>query len=158
MNAQLSEQQYIFGISEIDHQHNEIEMLLMALRTMIDEGAHHGAIRGTISRLHKVLVQHFSVEEAVMHVFSRPETERHCRVHQEILQQLESIRRQVLSNTFTDIPLRDAIKRVVSQIYAHDIGLMNFIGTLKTLLDTDAPHSPPSLRREPQEHRRPMYS
>jgi len=125
--------EYIFGISEIDVQHEEIKTILIALQDATNNNHWHD-IRAILENLHEKLTFHFALEEAVMHLFSRPYTQEHCLVHGQILQLVESNMNRDLTASGMKNTIERSLQSVYDQIYAHDGLFINDMNTLRKQL------------------------
>lgn len=130
---EFADSEYIFGISEIDAQHKEIETILIALQDATNNNDWHHT-RAILENLHEKLTFHFALEEAVMHLFSRPYTQEHCRAHGQILQLLESHMSRDLTGSGMQNKIERSLQSVYDQIVAHDGLFMNDITTLRKQL------------------------
>lgn len=120
LEKKLEDPGYIFGISEIDAQHEEIETILISLLSAIDDDDSWHDTYTALEDLHEKLTFHFTLEEAVMHMFFRPDTRDHCRAHAEILERVKGcMKGDVAVPGFKD-SIRRQVKLVRNQILSHD--------------------------------------
>lgn len=120
LEKELGDSGYIFGISEIDAQHEEIETILISLLSAIDDNDSWHNIHNALDDLHEKLTFHFTLEEAVMHMFFRPDTRDHCRAHGEILERIEiCMKGDVAAPRFKD-SIRRQVQLAHNQILSHD--------------------------------------
>lgn len=84
------------GIEEIDEQHKVLVGLLNDLNRAIRE--HHGneACIEILDRLVDYTRIHFAVEESLMRIFEYPDYENHKAEHEELVDEVMSMRREVV--------------------------------------------------------------
>lgn len=109
---------YIFGLSEIETQHEEIGLLIQALQDIVDEPARHRSINAILGVLMQRLKTHFELEEAVMNLLLLPDTERHTAVHAEILAGIEFCQHSLASGR--DVAFKASVHVCLEQIHYHD--------------------------------------
>ena len=126
--------EYIFGISEIDAQHEEIETILIELQDAAGNNNHWYVILSILDTLHEKLTFHFALEEAVMYMFSRPYTQDHCRAHSGILQLLESLMNECSAGSGMGNQIKQLIQPVYEKIHAHDVLFIKDMNTLRRQL------------------------
>ena len=109
---------YIFGLSEIETQHEEIGFLMQAVQDIVDEPARHRSASAILGVLMQRLKTHFELEEAVMNLLLLPDTERHTAVHAEILGGIEFCQHSLASGR--DVAFKASVQVCLEQIRYHD--------------------------------------
>lgn len=135
--ASSSDEHYIFGISEIETQHDEIEAELVSLQRAVCSGESGHAICGIFGRLQDQLAVHFTLEESVMHLFSLGETARHTAAHEDLHRMIESCRQRDFIGLQTPRRLRQSVQHLAEQLHVHDKGFAAYIQRMRGLLDGD---------------------
>ena len=79
----------------IEQEHYEILKLANRLRTGLDAGSSKGEIEEVLSEMLSRVRRHFESEERLMTACSYPECARHTEEHRKLLEQLESVSREV---------------------------------------------------------------
>ena len=136
------ERPYVFGLSEIDSQHEEIGMLLSALQEAAENPVRRASLAGIFDVLHQRLKMHFEVEEAVLNLFGLRETNLHVRSHEEILLRVDFCRHGVSAGTTGDVLFLSQVQVLVSQIRGHDHHFVDYIDHLRVLLQADLMATP----------------
>ena len=136
------ERPYVFGLSEIDNQHEEIGMLLSALQEAAENPVRSVSLASILDVLYQRLKAHFEVEEAVLDLFALRETNRHVRAHEEILLRVDFCRHGVPVGKKGDVLFLSQIKALVSQVRAHDHHFVDYIDHLRVLLQADLMATP----------------
>jgi hemerythrin-like metal-binding protein len=138
---ELEDPGYIFGISEIDAQHEEIETILISLQNTIDDNDSWHDIHTALNDLREKLTFHFTLEEAVMHMFFRPDIRDHCRAHAEIIERVEGCMKSNVAAAESKSSIRRQVQLARNQIHSHDSAFirdLNFLrGQLLVSRDTD---------------------
>lgn len=144
------ERPYVFGLSEIDSQHEEIGMLLSALQEAAENPVRRASLAGILEVLQQRLKAHFEVEEAVLNLFGLRETNQHLRSHEEILLRVDFCRQHVSAGETRDVLFLSQVQALVSQIRGHDHHFVDYIDHLRIMLHADLVTTP-DLRpvREP---------
>lgn len=83
------DEKYIFGIPEIDSQHEDISKLVDLLREVSSKKDHWHLINQALKRLYLTLVNHFDYEEAMMGMVGYPDLPQHKQTHKTILNLFE---------------------------------------------------------------------
>ncbi|MEI7612858.1 MAG: response regulator [Betaproteobacteria bacterium] len=133
----IADSEYIFGISEIDSQHEEIEENMIALLEAIDSKNSWHVIQVNLESLYDKLTVHFTLEEAVMHMFSLPETQKHTRSHREILESLANCINKTPCSLEVEDPVKQTIPLVFEEIHTHDLKFIMSINLLRNQLLND---------------------
>lgn len=136
------ERPYVFGLSEIDSQHEEIGMLLSALQEAAENPVRRASLAGIFDVLHQRLKMHFEVEEAVLNLFGLRETNQHVRSHEEILLRVDFCRHGVSAGTTGDVLFLSQVQVLVNQIRGHDYHFVDYIDHLRVLLQVDLMATP----------------
>lgn len=136
----LEDSGYIFGISEIDAQHEEIETILNSLLSAMDDDDSWHDIHTALEDLHQKLTFHFTLEEAVMHMFFRPDTRDHCRAHAEILERVKGCMNGDVAVPESKSSIKRQVQLTRNQIYSHDSVFIRDLNFLRgqLLVSTDA--------------------
>ena len=119
--------EYSVGIDEIDKQHR----VLLDYFNLIEDAVAAG---GTWSSLHFILIQlhefariHFSVEEALMHLFGYPEVADHMGLHQAFFIKLKELEQQSLKTDVTKGTVEFLHNWLVQHILGADKGYARHI-------------------------------
>lgn len=122
---------YALGITELDAQHTEIEMLFIALQTSLDDkkGWH-----SLLESLCEKLRFHFHAEESIMQIFAYPETQEHKRKHLEILKSVESYKGKRLTKADIQELREQPMRLFYDQILSQDMRFAVFIKNNKERL------------------------
>lgn len=80
---------YILGIPEIDAQHEEINVIIAALRKIISQKDQRHLVHQALKRLHQMLVTHFDYEEEFMRMLHYTEIPQHKKMHKSLLRLFE---------------------------------------------------------------------
>jgi hemerythrin-like metal-binding protein len=128
----VADSEYIFGISEIDSQHEEIETIMAVLLEAINNKNRWPVIQAVLESLYEKLTAHFTLEEAVMNMFSLQETQEHSQSHREILEFLESCINRTPSSSETKNITKQAVQLVYEQIHTHDLKFVANINLLRS--------------------------
>ena len=86
------DESYSVGHAELDAQHRRIFEVANSLPETLDEAAR----RRTVAMLYLHAHRHFEAEERVMREAGFPGLEEHCRLHQEMIAQLDQVNSQTL--------------------------------------------------------------
>lgn len=130
-----SDQNYIFGISEIEMQHDEIELELVSLQRAIGGSESGHVICSIFSQLEDRLATHFALEESVMHLFSLPETARHTAAHEDLQQLIGSCKRNDLAGLHSQRRMKQSVQRLVEQLHVHDKGFTAYLQKMRGFLE-----------------------
>ena len=95
-------QHYITGVDEVDHQHEEIGILLNELYEARQSRASRPRLQEALDSLTEAVVEHFNTEEALMLEKRYDEYESHKRQHDELVSRVTVMRRQFESGR-TDV-------------------------------------------------------
>lgn len=86
------------GIEEIDEQHKVLVGLLNDLDRAIRERHGNEACLAILDRLVEYTRIHFAVEESLMRIFEYPDYENHKAEHEELVDEVLSMRHEVIDN------------------------------------------------------------
>ena len=125
---------YIFGITEIDEQHEELESVLIKLQEAMDHAHPQRVMRPVLELLHEKLKPHFALEEAVMHLFAHAETQEHCRAHGEIIELLENHINANPTGLTWHGQNEQALQRVCERLRSHDARFLRDMNLLRNRL------------------------
>lgn len=119
---------YQLGFTELDEQHEAIENILLALLESIDNKDRWHVMHYILEDLIGKLNSHFSLEEAVMRMFSYPLTEEHTRAHRELLDAIKRYRMLMLAGSEVEKP---PFGLFYDQILGHDTHLAEYLRGVK---------------------------
>lgn len=125
---------YIFGISEIDEQHEELESVLDKLHEAMGHRHPQRVMRPVLELLYEKLRVHFALEEAVMHLFAHAGTHEHCRAHGEILELLENHINANPPGLTWHGQSEQALRRVCERLRSHDASFLREVNFLRNRL------------------------
>jgi hemerythrin len=80
------------GIQEIDEQHKVLVNCVNELHDALDQKRGFEVTAGILSKLDEYTRVHFAVEESLMRIMGYPEYERHKKEHDNLIEQLTTIR------------------------------------------------------------------
>lgn len=129
-----SSKPYIFGLTEIDAQHQLIEDMLASLQAEVRRNRPDGALWGVLDRLYARLETHFAVEEAVLGLLSLSEAEAHLAVHAEILCLIGMCQRRIEDDDAVPADVKEWVSTIVELLHDHDAGFVDYLDVLRSSL------------------------
>ena len=91
--------EYSLGILEIDNQHKLLLRSFTVIQESIESNQGWSITHYAIVELIQLARMHFSFEEALMHMYAYPGSEKHQKEHQRFFDHLERIERQSLKKS-----------------------------------------------------------
>lgn len=119
---------YRLGFPELDEQHEAIDSALLALIETVDNKDRRHLLHYVLEDLIGKMTAHFSLEEAIMRVFSYPLTEEHTRAHRELLGAIKRYRSVAQGGPETEKP---PFGLFYDQILGHDTHLATYLREVK---------------------------
>jgi len=87
--------EYSVGIDEIDEQHKTLFAMVDKLHEAIMNKAGSAACRVILKELVDYTRVHFALEQTLMRVGKYPEYELHCRLHHELVEDVEALQQKI---------------------------------------------------------------
>ena len=87
--------EYNINVRQLDGQHRQMAALANRLHRAVEDGEGAEAASETLEQLIELTRGHFQTEERLMLEYGYPEYAAHMREHQDLLEQLEVLRRKV---------------------------------------------------------------
>ncbi|MCL2020596.1 MAG: bacteriohemerythrin [Betaproteobacteria bacterium] len=89
--------EYSVGIAEIDEQHKTLFVMIEKLHQAIMKHEGSAACKVILAELVDYARVHFALEQTLMRVGKYPEYEEHCRLHKELVEEVEALQQKIAS-------------------------------------------------------------
>lgn len=89
--------EYSVGIAEIDEQHKTLFLMVDKLHEAITQKAGSAACRVILNELVDYTHVHFALEQTLMRIGKYPEYEEHCRLHKDLVVEVEALQQKIAS-------------------------------------------------------------